>query len=349
MNDTGQPDDFEDQMLAPDGSCKVGVHVLSEFIFCRRAGLIEYESRHEDSGVEDEALPRLDYLPDFSIDMIEWHIQKEWSDIWRMLTFCLPVVATIGILGHIVHRMIWIGLAVVICWMLPVIFRRLQRVAGLAAQLRAAENATPNEPIADSPHMQPVNWWELLNAGFQAVEYEDPHEVLEWNLVGGPWRVLVKGSLRIPVFRKSKGDKEVHSQQRARIAAYCMLLEEVEGGESPYGIVLFGHEHDGVTIPNTQSNRDLVADGLVGLRQMIANVAGGMMLDIPRPANVCRRCPKGKPRVIKPQESETQLDGVVLTPYSTRSKGNELFHCTCGDRFRWVPPHENASELELLG
>ena len=43
----------------------VNVHVLSETIFCRRAGLLAYELREDDDGQERDLdrPPRLDWLP----------------------------------------------------------------------------------------------------------------------------------------------------------------------------------------------------------------------------------------------------------------------------------------------
>ena len=68
-------------MAAQDATPWIGVHVLTEFIFCPRAGLIAFEQQRIDPGEEIDGAPRLDYLPDFEIELIEAALQKTWSGI----------------------------------------------------------------------------------------------------------------------------------------------------------------------------------------------------------------------------------------------------------------------------
>ena len=74
-------------MAAQDTTPWIGVHVLTEFIFCPRAGVIAFEQKRIDSGEEIDGAPRLDYLPDFEIELIEAALQKTWSGIWALLTW----------------------------------------------------------------------------------------------------------------------------------------------------------------------------------------------------------------------------------------------------------------------
>ena len=150
------------------------------------------------------------------------------------------------------------------------------------------------------------------------------------------------------MFRKRRGKENIYPQHRARIAAYCQLLEESEGGHSPYGVVLFGSGHDGLTVPNTAENRKSFADALRDVWKLMEDVQkGGLMPDIPKPASVCHDCPLGRSHAQRPGESETQLEGSVLQPYRTRGEDNIPYHSICGDRFRWVPPHDRAMERGL--
>ena len=345
MNDGGQS--FDD-LTAADGAAWIGVHVLTEFLFCRRAGLITFEQQRTDTGEEWDDGPRLDFLPDFSFDLIERVLQATWNDIWKKLTWTPPILLLVFIASLLIHWGILLSLIPMALWLGVWLLGKLGNVFELSRRLQIAREAIPQEPAADSAEMQPVNWWGLLKSGFQPQQYEGAHEVSAWQLCGHPWRVLVKGSLRIPVFRKRRGKPEIYPQHKARMTAYCRLLEESEGGQSPYGVVLFGYGYDGVAIPNTGEHRQLLAEGLRDTRQLLMDVTtAGLMPDIPRPANVCHNCPLGRPHSYRPGESETVLNGVQLPAYRTRGEDRRQYHSICGDRFRWVPPHDRAGEKRL--
>lgn len=337
-----------DDLAAGDATPWIGVHVLTEFMFCPRAGLITFEQQRPDTGEELDESPRLDYLPDFSIDLIERSLQETWSDIWRTLTWSPPVALAAFIAAMIVDWRIAFLLVVAGAYLAGRLVPKLKRVAELSDRLRKAKEALPREPDPASDEMQPVNWWELLKAGFSPQQYEDAHEIPEWHFAGRPWRVLVKGSLRIPVFRKRRGEARIRPQHRARMAAYCHLVENAEGGESPYGVVLFGNGHDGITVPNTRESRELFENALRSVRQLIEDVKdSGTIPDAPSSASLCRACPLGRPRSHQRGKTETELDGRVYEPYRAQGEDDVWYHSTCGDRFGWLPPHDRAEEKGL--
>ena len=55
---------------------KLGVHVLTEFMFCPRAGVMEYEREREDSGEQIDRVARLDYMPDYTVSLIEAEMNR---------------------------------------------------------------------------------------------------------------------------------------------------------------------------------------------------------------------------------------------------------------------------------
>jgi hypothetical protein len=332
-------------LAAADGTPWIGVHVLTEFMFCPRAGLLAHEASRDDPGEELDRAPRLDYLPDFTIEELERALEDNWNEIWRMLTWTVPALLLVSIMSATVDWRLALLLVPAGVWLIRWMFDQLMRVADLSRRLKAAHAAASKEPQADSTELQSVNWWELLKAGFTPVAYEDPHEDRSWNLAGRPWRVLHKGSLRIPVFRKRRGKAELYPQHFARIAAYCHLIETAEGGEAPYGIVLFGSEYEGVTVPDVHENRAEFHFALHSARRLIeAAHSAGLMPDLPKPATACHDCPWGRPHVHVPGVTETSLGGKQLPPLRTRGTDKRLYHSECGDRFRWVPPHDRARE-----
>lgn len=298
-----RPADTSD-LLVDDGAPWIGVHVLAEFIFCPRAGLIAFEQRRSDPGQELGDSPRLDYLPDFEVHIIEAAIQKTWNQIWAVVTWTLPAVLAVSVATYLGDWRVRLLLLAGSVWAVRRLVRwlvaRWRDVAELSRRLQAARAATPAAPDPQSTEMQPVNWWELRKSGFDALEYEDPHEDPDWRIAGGPWRVLQDGPRLIPVFRKRRGKPELKRQQLARMAAYCHLMEVAEQAESPYAVVLFGDGYEGVTVPNTSDNRETFHDGLRRLRRFITAVESeGLIPDIPGDQSICRRCHRGFPRVYR--------------------------------------------------
>ena len=335
------------QLATDNAASWINAHVLAESMYCPRAGMMAFEHKQADRGQELDRSPRLDYLPDFSVEMIEAGLNRASNAVWRSLTWTPPVVLIAIIAGRLDGRPWWLILIPAALFGGRWLYRKLCEVVELSRRLRAAHAALPEEPNPDSTQMQPVNWWSLLKAGFSSVEYEDSHEDPDRHFSGRPWRVLHKGSLRVPVFRKRSGKHEVRRQHVVRMAAYCHLLETCEGGQSPYGIVLFGDGYEGLTVPCSGENREAFAQSLDNARTLIEAVrSGGLMPDTP-PGNTCCACPLGRPRVHRPGMTDTHLNGKQVAPFRTRGADQRLYHSPCGDRFDWVPPHESALEKGL--
>ena len=59
------------ERLSRDGdTLELGVHVMSEFIYCPRAGIIALESDRDDMGIEEGAAPALGGIPRYEIDLM---------------------------------------------------------------------------------------------------------------------------------------------------------------------------------------------------------------------------------------------------------------------------------------
>ena len=338
-----QPDETADLAAPPDAPW-IGVHVLSEFMFCPRAGIIAFEESPDDTGQELDRAPRLDYLPDFEVALIEQGLRDAWD---RISTVALWSFAG-GLLIVGGSFFVWLGLAFLLLpggwYASQSLLRDFAAVWELHRRLATAERAVAAEPDPSSEELQAVNWWNLLKAGFTPVEYEEAHADPELRVAGRPWRVLHKGSLRIPVFRKRRGEAELYPQHFARMAAYCHVLAAAEGGESPYGIVLFGDGYDGATVPDTSQHRETFFHALRKARRHLKALAVRKWTPEPPPATYCRGCPCGKPRRYVPGYSEAVLSGVRISASPRRGNNGKLYHSTCGDRFDWAPPHEWAED-----
>ena len=119
------------EMMAQDNTPWVRVHELTEFMFCQRAGVIAREESKPDSGDELERAPRLDYLHDYEIELIERDLQKTWNRIWQVLTWASPVVLAIFILSVALDGRWALVLIPLGVWLLRWLRRRVQDILEL--------------------------------------------------------------------------------------------------------------------------------------------------------------------------------------------------------------------------
>ena len=64
------------------------------------------------------------------------------------------------------------------------------------------------------------------------------------------------------------------------------------------------------------------------------------------PDNRCSGCHCGKPRKHVAGKSDTILNGRA-TCAGADEGGQRHYHSTCGDRFKWVPPHDDSIALGI--
>lgn len=322
----------------------IGVHVVAEFVFCPRAAVNAWENVPADEGAETwRRTPRIDFLPDFDARKIEETIAARFSSLRRLLTWSGTVLAILVVLSRLFTSRLptaagftLLAFTVVRCLGL------IRDIAVLALRLRAMKQSPVCEPDPKLPKMQAANWWSLLKAGFCSYEYDAPFCHQSLGLAGAPWRVLHRGSLRIPVFRKIRGEAKLGHQHFLRMAAYCRLVTESEGGEAPYSVVLFGRGYDGVTVPNLDRYQKELPRTVEDLRAMLQLVASRRMVpDVPV-GNPCRGCHWGRPE----KSSHGTIANVRRIKW-TRGKNGRLYRSDCGDRFDWVPGHELADRLGL--
>ena len=337
------------RMHAAPGDPTIGVHVLTEFIFCPRAGLCIYEENIDDPGEELLLEPNTDYMPRYDLHEIENALQEVKLKLWQKMLQGMAVVAITGLLSMLIHpELIWlalVGLAVVARNTIPLFVKALR----LAWRQRLCLTAQPKEPDPHSTEIQRVNWWELLHAGFKSVPYKENLFDEKWKLRGKPKRVLRRESQRIPVFFKRHGKVEIRLQHKARLAAYCHLLEVCEVAESPYGVMFFGDSYEGVAIPNVPGIRKLFHDALIASRRIV--LESQQPNGDPSPPNnhlLCSKCRVGEPLVHRLGETEHRSYGKTLPVVYASGGDKRSYHSHCGDRFGWLPPHNKARQKRLV-
>ena len=327
----------------------VRVRTLGEFVFCPRAGLLSHASADEEDEPTDERM-NLNFLPEYSLTLID----EELADRLRRLARWAAWAAGGLVLAAVAHAkglppVVALALAVPTLLCVWESLRTLSAVATLAARRREALAATPAEPPADLADDVRVRWWELLKAGYESVPYLEPLRDDALALAGKPWRVLKRGSRRIPVVRLPADNYHagrfwVYDQHRVRLAAYARLLAGCEGGETPYGVVLFGGSAEGVAVP-TLAGADLAAR-LDDLRHALDLHRMGVPAPPPATPAVCSGCPLGRPRAVTAADRRDEALGRTL--HVVPGPDGRTYHSECGDAFGWTPPHAEAVRKRLI-
>jgi hypothetical protein len=330
----------------------VGAHVASISHFCNRYALIEHERGQADEG-EDErpttqsSTTRLDWLPDYDEELINQALQRRWNQVWWALKYVLWWLILSTVVFALYAQLLGIFLAAPLLVITPLFWHQGQKIFVLECRRRAAAQVTDKLNLSDlGQKEQVVSWWALRKA-FASVR--KPREALsdpELRLSGKPFLILQSGSLRIPVVRKHRGKHELRDQNRARVAAYCHLIETVERGQAPFGVFMFADSYDVYIVPNSQAAQSLFRRGLEQTRKVLERVKAGD-LPQPAPASHCLNCPLGKPRVHRPGVTDQHLS-ILPGSYTPQlgADGRE-YHSVCGDRFEWLPPHARAEEKKL--
>ncbi len=319
---------------------RLGVHELAAFVFCRRAGLIAFEKKHEDDG-NDAGLARLDFK--HAYEFIELHEQLKHVLNWMVASSVVMGLSLIC-LWVSTSPLLFVGITLLELYLLKYFLKSARNVFQYSRSIRAYEVLPGKSPDPTSTNDEAINWWSMRSAGFEAILPPAPFHDEENNLIGKPWRLLRHGSTLIPVFRANKA-KNIKEQHRVRIAAYCQLVEQCEGSYAPYGIVLDPIGYAGTAIKITESLQHQLREELRRARQTISQARASAKQEPSPPRNEekCKLCPYGK---VHASDDQLHLNvrGEPSEVYGLESPSGKTFHSNCGDRFHWRPPHKTLLE-----
>lgn len=341
----------------------LGVHTLSEFVFCQRAGVISHELKNDDSGV-DTGFVDLSYSPDYDIILARQQFANIGKRFERFSFGLLGATLTTMILGLAVKPFLgFLCLLVIIpgvAFLAPRLYRDFIQYRHLKRQILLFNREKKRLPDLKDLETETIPWYSLL----KSCDVEKCHDLLvdeELGIQGKPWKLLHSGDVCLPVFfcRKpmSADDSEndpkawLRKQHAVRMRAYCGLIEKNTGKHSSCGIIVFSGTMDAVAIKfwnNRNAERDL-EDALMIARETLAEFEVHEKVGVPA-ANVCVRCHLGRPKMYRLEPGVARRDGNDIRPSLHKIKANgktQTVHSICGDFFEWVPPHEKAIEFKL--
>lgn len=325
----------ERRLMASRADDPLNVHVVSEYLFCERASVLALESEEADPGLDLRTV-RLGYLPRYDERRLEKWLGKATAGLLIGDGLLVSALALCGALAWAGY-----GWTLLVCWALLALLVGVS-CAGLGLlflltwRLAAARGAKPTEPDFSGSETCDLGWWSLIAAGYELQQWPDSIMVERWRLSGRPWRVLVRGETAVPVLLSKRGDGRLQKNHFARIAAYCSLVAEQSGMESPFGVVLLAGTTDCVAIRHSAVSQQALADGVVGMRELARLVRTEPMFAKTPSATRCYSCPHGRLAPYRePPVPEGQPEPFLV------QLGGKSFQSRCGLRFRWAPPHHS--------
>ena len=332
-----------DPMAAKPDDVKLGVHCLTEFVFCPRAGLCTYEQDKEFAEEEEHA--NVYYLPIYDRVELERTLKAIFEQFWRIVLGGVIATVLCAVVAWMAGQMILGILAVVVALVTIIALAERGYWAFRVTQYLAIwKRAEPRLPDPETTKTQEIHWCELLAAGFTLREPQAPLTHEQWKLGGKPWKVLEYGDLRIPVFLHRAEWKGLFPQHFVRMAAYCHLLQTCEGFRSPYGVIVRKDTFAAVTIPNSARSQEGFWKALIDARRTVRDAEETNQFPSPpgAEATTCRDCPYGKPGAYR-RGKDFLRHGKPIPVKIVPGPGRRKCHSHCGDRFHWIPPHKDVT------
>lgn len=333
----------------------INVHALGKFEFCKRAGVIAIESSQSDEEDDWERTPRLDYLPLFAVALLDERLKESTSELkqarWPLLATAL-VTLLIGRFISFTFAMFLIPVVLVLGRKTLLHFHDMREVYRM---LRAKRNATESHLEDPNAGVRHIDWWNLMKAEeFSSVVPRGRKVSETLKLTGKPAGIATYRGKRIPVVLHHRELGKAKPYHLVRLAAYAMLIEEdlkdvganQKDIEVPWGIILNPRTMTGLAVPITDEARSHTKKRLAEFRTELQQVQNGTDPIAPD-ARFCEECPYGRPQIGPEGMVRKMLDGVKLPGSANRPKNANRYHSPCGDRFKWVPPHQRAIELRL--
>lgn len=296
----------------------VGVHALTEFVFCPRAGLIAQQSEEDEDDERPLSRRKVDldspvlYFDERAIYRTYKALARELGAWFLSLAATLAIVVVLGFTGwvEIGAYQDWVAIgtgavAVFSAWKVATLLRQCVTLGIRHMRFKAARPADIPDRFDE---LFVTDWRRLLRAGYQLGTPEDVLVDHRVGIAGKPWKVLGFQRQWIPVFRmrlsrdpgrmrkqksrrwiargqEAKIKARVRKQHWVRMAGYCRAIEAATDLQAPFGILLFDGSYDVAVLPNNTAARGTLRKELDKARAVIADYRAGREPPPPRGAN----------------------------------------------------------------
>ena len=342
----------------------IGVHTLSESVFCPRAGIISHQQGKPDSGI-DTGFVDLSYSPDYDVILMRQELREIVKRVENFslgliggtlatILFSLSLKPFLGLLSLVV-------LAAAATFIVPRLYASVMRYRHIKKRLVDFEQKQKQRPQLHDTGVELIPWYSLLKY-FDAEKCHDILKDKELGIQGTPWKLLHHNQVTIPVFfcrppksaaeRSNDPTRWLKKQHFVRMRAYCHLIEKNTNQHSSCGVILFAGSLDAVAIKFWQdenAERQL-KESVAIARRTLEDFKEVGTVGVPS-ASPCVRCHFGFPKLYRLDEATVQKNGKPVPPnlHKVRvGRKQKTRHSVCGDFFDWTPPHDRAVELNLV-
>lgn len=336
----------------------LGVHTLTEFEYCPRAGLISHYQEKEDEG-HDGVVENLNYMPLYELAALQRKFERTARTCRRLVAgailVALLVMAAQWASNPLAHGLLTATGGVLLAVLGYQLCRRLWLTARLAWTIRGYAKASSQRPDLNSAEEELLDWRRLIR-GFDLQRTEALFFDQDLGLGGSPWKLLRRGNLCIPVFRcrqpkaksqfRNAASKHLYRQHYVRIGAYCELIERTTGDLAPFGVILFSGTFTAVAIKPSGGSLPQVKKATGEALEILQHYEATREADFPH-ASQCRRCPHGYPANYEPGADPVLGKNGPVAPLNHEVRWGKV-HSVCGDLFRWTPPHEKSIAIGLF-
>ncbi len=250
----------------------IDVRTLAAFAHCPNAGKIEYLRQSEDDNPTYDRIANLSYTPSFDYARLR---EQEKTYRVRVLWWVAFLIAELLITWLLFSAGHW-GYSM---WLIPAMaptayfaWRDVHWYWQIIQQLGEFNKSQPM-PLPDSTSLPVrIEWWSLVKAGLITGQLATT-SIPEIGLSGRPWRMLVNERVRqkIPVIRHFThfGNQiAVTSSHRLQLAACALLIENQEGTEVDWGVVIDAKSLRGFAVPIKAADKELVIERLGEYREL---------------------------------------------------------------------------------
>lgn len=331
----------------------LGVHVLTEFVFCERAGLVSRVEKTLDTGVE-LSVSNLDYMPFYELKEIDQALAKlQTRASWLCGAICLLIIA-----ASITSANNWLLALLLLastCFLIANLLSTLVRGYQIYSEKLGFLNTRSQTPDLTNLGDEELDWRALIRHGFDIGKPIDQFIDRGLGLAGRPWKLLKIKNTCIPVFKcrattpkNPEGQRPsnwLYKQHYVRIEAYCQLIQSCTNYEAPCGIVLFSGSYRAFVIKPSAATNESLAQALDDAWNAIGQFEFGGKPQPPE-KRICRGCKRGLLSTYSLDSPVIQKMGADVVPNLHNIEGRKC-HSLCGDLFEWTPPHEKSIRLGL--
>ncbi len=329
-----------------NASRPIGIHELSEFVFCPRAGLLVHGQQREDLGWEKQTVSNLNYSPLYELRQFDQALNKLQKRLTtQIVVWCVCIVLTAFALAFIDTQLaviLFVGSFFPLFGLLALLWKAYELLNSRESFLKSKKRL----PDLSNPKIEEFDWRQVIRNEFDLQRCPDPFVDLDLGIKGRPWKLLKREELCIPIFRcppptpknpKAQNPENwIYTKHLVRIAAYCALIESQTDYQAPFGLILFSGTYRVFAIkPNERINAMLKKSVLIA-NELVESFRSGLDPSAP-PSKKCRGCPHGK--------LKRHIPGVTVLQHNGRKVeemivgfDDKFMHCHCGDLFQWLPP-----------